>query len=382
MKPIPYGKQWIDKDDITAVSEVLSGELITQGPKATELESALCKLTGAKYCVVLANGTAALHLAVAAMEIEERADGITTPNTFVATPNSLIYNGIKPIFADIDLRTFNITPQSVREKLTPKTKIVIPVNFAGQSADIKGIREVVGKDVFIIEDAAHAIGSFDLEGNPVGSCKYSDAVTFSFHPVKTITTGEGGAVLTNNETFYKRLLQLRVGGVTKDESFLSKNPGPWYYEMLRLGFNYRLTDFQSALGLSQLKKLSRFIDRRNEIIAEYNTAFKDLKNMKIPYQPEGLKSAFHLYVTLIDFKAVGIDRCDFINGLIENKVGTQVHYIPVHLQPYYQEKFGYREGMLPNAEEYYDKALSLPLYPKMSSAEVKHVIRQIKKLVE
>ncbi len=382
MDHIPYGRQWIDEDDIKAVSEVLRGELITQGPMSEQFESALRELTGAKYCVVLANGTAALHLAVAAFELEKGSEGITSPNTFVASPNSLIYNGITPVFADIDPRTFNITAETVKAKFNKKTKIVIPVHFAGQSADIKGIRAAVGPDTVIIEDAAHAIGSFDIEGNPVGACKYSDAVCLSFHPVKTITSGEGGAILTNNPEIYERLIQLRIGGTTKKPALLSHTEGPWYYEMLRLGFNYRMTDFQSALGLSQLKKLDRFVARRNEIIAAYNKNLAELKNITLPYSPEGLITAFHLYITLIDFKSIGMNRADFINTLIKEKIGTQVHYIPVHLQPYYQKNWNCKAGMLPNAEAYYEKALSLPLYPMMTDEQVSHVITHVRRLVQ
>ncbi|MFA6583404.1 MAG: UDP-4-amino-4,6-dideoxy-N-acetyl-beta-L-altrosamine transaminase [Elusimicrobiaceae bacterium] len=383
MNAIPYGRQWIDKDDIAAVAEVLDSELITQGPKAEEFERKLCELTGAKYCVVLANGTAALHLAVAALEIKKGLEGITSSNTFVATPNSLIYNGLKPVFADIDPRTFCITPQTVKAKLTDKTKIVMPVHFAGQSADVKGIRETVGKNIFIVEDAAHAIGSFDAQGNPVGSCRYSDAAILSFHPVKTITSGEGGAVTTNNPEIYEKLIQLRIGGITKKPELLSKNPGPWYYEMQRLGFNYRMTDFQAALGLSQLKKLEKFVARRNEIILAYNTGLAGIKHLTLPYTPKELKSAFHLYVTRIDFGALGINRADFINALIAKyKIGTQVHYIPVHTQPYYRENFGCKDGDLPDTENYYQCALSLPLYPKMTDAEVRHVIEHVKEFTD
>lgn len=240
---------------------------------------------------------------------------------------------------------------------------------------MKSIAKIAkAKKLFVIEDASHAIGSYYEDGNRVGSCRYSDLTTFSFHPVKTITTGEGGAITTNDKKLYERLLLLRTHGITKDPKQLGRNPGPWYYEMKLLGFNYRLTDIQCALGLSQLKKLNKFITRRRQIIAKYNKAFGKIKNITIPYEATGLKSAFHLYVVRIDFEKIGKSRAEFMGELRSDSIGTQVHYIPVHLQPYYRNHFGYKKGDYPVAEKYYEQCLSLPLYPKMTDREVQKVI--------
>ena len=383
MKPIPYGCQWIDEKDIRAVSKVLRGELITQGPVAEKFEKELCKLTGAKYCVVLANGTAALHLAVASLEIEKGSEGITSTNTFVASANAIAYSGLKPVLADIDPLTFNLSIDSIKSKLSRRTRVIIPVHFAGQPVSVKHIRSVVGKTVGIIEDAAHAIGSVDADGYPVGACKWSDMTVFSFHPVKTITSGEGGAITTNSPALYKRLKMLRVGGITRNTAdFASPMDDPWYYEMQLLGFNYRLTDIHCALGLSQLSKLSRFVKRRRAIVAKYNKAFANLSCFQTPKENPGVFSAFHLYVTQIDFDALGTTRKEFVAKLAEKRVGCQVHYIPVHWQPYYAKTYGYKKGTLPVSESYYRKALSLPLYPKMTDFEVDHVIKTVLSLLK
>ncbi len=381
MKTIPYGCQWIDGKDIRAVSRVLKGELITQGPVAEQLERQLCRITGAKYCVVLANGTAALHLAVAALDLEKGCEGITSTNTFVASANAIAYSGLTPVLADIDPDTFNVTPESVKNKLSRLTRVVIPVHFAGQPAPVKDIRKVVGDKIKIIEDAAHAIGSVDADGTPVGACKWSDMTIFSFHPVKTITSGEGGAITTNSRELYERLRVLRVGGITRNpREFVSPFDDPWYYEMQYLGFNYRLTDIHSALGLSQLSKLSRFIKRRREIVAKYNRAFRDLPHLKTPLERPNVFSAFHLYVVQIDFKALNSSRKQFVSELFKKNVGSQVHYIPVHWHPYYARTYGFKRGDLPVSEAYYAKALSLPLYPKMTNADVAQVIRAVSSL--
>ena len=382
MKYINYGRQWIDKSDIKAVLKVLSGDLIAQGPKVEEFEKALCKYTGAKYCVAVSNGTAALHLAVLALDIEKGSEGITTPITFVASSNCLIYNNIKPVFADIDSKTYNIDPNEIVKKITKKTEIIIPVHFAGQPANMKEIRQIAKKNkLFVVEDAAHAIGSKYADDSNVGNCKYSDMTTFSFHPVKTITTGEGGAITTNDKELYNKLLLLRAHGITKYPKECSQYPGPWYYEMQELGFNYRLTDIQAALGISQLKKLNNFIKLRRNIVKKYNHAFSLLPNVIIPYENTNVFSAFHLYVLQIDFAKIGKTRKQVIEELDKKGIGTQVHYIPVHLQPYYKKPFGYKKGDFPIAEKYYDKCLSLPLYPKMTSSEVAYVIKEFKNVI-
>ena len=378
MKPIPYGCQCIDDNDIKAVCKVLRSEFLTQGPVAEKLEKRLCELTGAKYCVVLANGTAALHLAVAVLDIEKGTEGITSANTFVASANALAYSGLKPVLADIDPVTYNISLESIKRKVSPRTRVIIPVHFAGQPVSVKNIRSVVGSKIKIIEDAAHAIGSVDADGYPVGACRWSDMTVFSFHPVKTITSGEGGAITTNSRELYERLRMLRIGGITRNPKyFISPIDDPWYYEMQLLGFNYRLTDIHSALGLSQLTKLKKFIRRRREIVAKYNKAFANLPCFQTPMESPDVFSAFHLYVAQIDFDGLRKTRKEFVAKLAEKKVGCQVHYMPVHWHPYYAKTYGYKKGDLPVSESYYRKALSLPLYPKMTNADVDRVIRAV-----
>ncbi|OGR69959.1 MAG: UDP-4-amino-4,6-dideoxy-N-acetyl-beta-L-altrosamine transaminase [Elusimicrobia bacterium GWD2_63_28] len=377
-KPIPYGSQWIDDEDVKAVAKVLKGELITQGPVAVQFEEKICELTGAKYCLSMANGTAALHLAVMALELEKGMEGITSTNTFVASSNAFVYSGLKPVLADIDPRTFNVFPEDLKKRITKKTRVIIPVHFAGQPCETAKIRKLAGKQVHIIEDAAHAIGSKYEDGSLVGACKHSDMTIFSFHPVKTITSGEGGAITTNSKVLYERLKSMRICGVVRD---VPNKPGPWYYEVQRLGFNYRLTDIHCALGMSQLGKLKAFIKRRREIVARYNKELAGLPVLTLPYERPGVFSAFHLYVTLIDFKKLGKSRKEVIETLVAEKIGTQVHYIPVHEQPYYRKEFGYKHGDLPNSEKYYEQALSLPLYPRMTDEEVDHVIKQVRRVL-
>jgi len=379
---IPYGRQWVDEADKKAVEAVLDSKYLTQGPAIEQFENEIKSITKAKYCVAVSNATQGLHIAVAAFEIDAEAEGITTPITFVASANCLITNNLIPIFADIDQRTYNISPKEIEKKVTSKTKVIIPVDFAGQAVDIDAIKNIADKHhLYIIEDAAHAIGSNYADGNPVGCCHKSDMTVFSFHPVKTITSGEGGAITTNNEFLYKRLLKLRTIGITKDEKELSKNPGPWYYEMQLLGGNNRMTDIQAALGKSQLSRLTFFKQRRREIVNTYNKAFQNIPNITIPYEEKNVDSCFHLYVLQIDFDKIEKTRKQVMEELRQKGIGTQVHYIPVNSQPYYEKKYGeYRAKEYPAAESYYNKCLSIPLYPKMSDDDVKYVIQAISSL--
>ena len=380
-----YGKQWIDQDDIDAVVKTLKSDFLTQGPKVKEFENKICAHTGAKYCVAVANGTAALHIAVASLEIEKGKEGITSPNTFLATSNSMIYNGLNPVFADIDKKTYCVDHEKIKGKITENTRLIIPVHFAGQPCDMDKIKEIAIKNgLSIIEDASHAIGSKYTDGFKVGNCKYSDMTIFSFHPVKTITSAEGGAITTNNEKLYEKLLLLRTHGITKDNSKLSIEHStlnePWYYEMQELGYNYRLSDIHSALGISQLKKLDNFVARRREIVIKYNKAFKDIEWLTVPYEKLEVYSAFHLYVLKIGFDKIGKSRKQVMEELRLKNIGTQVHYIPVHTQPYYQENYGYKWGDYPIAEDYYEKALSIPLYPKMTDEDAEYVIEKVLEL--
>ena len=378
---LSYGKQWIDDDDIRNVRAALSSDFLTQGPQIAEFEQALGKYTGARYCVAVANGTAALHLAVAALELAPDSEGITSTNSFVASSNAMIYNNIKPVFADIDQQTYLLDHSDLEKRITTRTKLIMPVHFAGQPAEMKSLKTLAEKyKCAVIEDAAHAIGSRYHDGSLVGNCRYSDLTIFSFHPVKTITTGEGGAITTNDPGLYEKLLLLRNHGITREPLRLTNHPGPWYYEMHLLGFNYRLTDLQAALGLSQLKKLDRFIQRRREIVQRYNTAFKSVPWLIIPYEQKEVFSAFHLYVLRIDFNKINRSRLQVMEILKKKNIGTQVHYIPIHTQPYYQRRYHYHWGEFPNAENYYQQALSIPLYPKLTDEQVQYVIGSILEL--
>lgn len=398
---ISYGRQYIDDDDIAEVVEALKSSSLTQGPKVQEFESALCRLTGAAYAVVVNSGSAALHLACLAAGVGPGDEVITSPNTFIASANCVVYCGGKPVFADIDPRTYNISPLEIEKKINERTKAVIPVHFAGQSCDMEAIQNIVrsrekkyGHKIYIIEDACHAIGS-TYKQTAVGSCAFSDMVVMSFHPVKQITAGEGGAVLTNNDEFQRQFRILRTCGLTRDvDDFTcpedafeedSKTHKPirkmWYAEQNDLGYNYRLSDIHCALGASQLKKLDHFRKERSQIVGQYNAAFKDIPGLTIPFE-EGLGAIhFHIYVLLIDFEKFGTTRAQVMMELKERGIQTQVHYIPVHTQPFYRKNFGTNWGDCPVAEEYYQKCLSIPLYPAMTDGDVEKVILTIKALV-
>ena len=380
---IGYGHQYIDDSDIEAVVKVLKSDYLTQGPAIAQFEKTICEITGSKYCVAVSNATAGLHIAVAALGLCQGDEGITTPNTFLASSNCMVYNNVKPVFADINPVSYNIDPAEIEKHITDKTKLLIPVHFAGLPCEMEKI-SVIAKNhnLHVIEDAAHAIGSQYADGSYVGNCKYSDMTVFSFHPVKTITTGEGGAVTTNDEKLYQNLCILRSHGVTKDENLLTKNPGPWYYEMQSVGFNYRMTDMQAALGCSQLAKLDWFKKRRREVVAAYNKAFDGMMHLKTPTEPKEVSSCFHLYAVQIDFVALGKTRSQVMQELRDKGIGTQVHYIPVPTQPFYKETYGYKDGDYPVTEKYYEQELSLPLYPGLSEEDVNSVINAVKEVIK
>jgi UDP-4-amino-4,6-dideoxy-N-acetyl-beta-L-altrosamine transaminase len=380
MPLIPYGTQWIDEEDIHSVVEALRSDYLTQGPAVASFEEAICAYTKAKYCVAVANATAGLHIAVKALGISPGMEGITSPNTFVASANSLLYNGLVPVFADIEGTSYNIDPREIEKKMTDKTKVIIPVHFAGRPCDMEQINLIARHHrVNVIEDAAHALGSNYKDGTKVGNCKYSDMTVFSFHPVKTITTGEGGAITTNDKALYDKLRLLRSHGITKDPNVLTETPGPWYYEMHDLGYNFRITDIQAALGITQLKKVEVFKQRRTEIIEQYTMGLSGLSGVITP-MADNTSTCFHLYVVQIDFDKIGKTRAEVMERLKAKNIGTQVHYIPLHTQPYYKKNFAYRRGDYPVAERYYDHALTLPLYPKMSDDDVQYVIDSIKEI--
>lgn len=380
MKLIPYGRQSIGADDIKAVVKVLKSDWLTKGPLIKRFEEALCSYTGAKFAVCVSSGTAALHLAVAALGLKKGCFGVTSPITFLASANALVYNGLRPLFADIDPRTVNISPGALAGVIRKDTRVVIPVHFAGRPADMKKISAIAARSkCFVIEDAAHAIGSRYPDGVRVGNCAYSDMTIFSFHPVKTVTCGEGGAIMTNDKKLYERLLCLRSHGVTRDPHLLKNSPGPWYYEMRELGFNYHLTDIHAALGLSQLKKIDRFADRRRKIVNRYNEAFRQISWLK-PVSKEDKLCVYHLYVVRVDFKGLGISRREFMERLAMAGVGTQVHYIPIYRQPFYLRNFRFPRAQFPEAEKYYKECLSLPLFPAMTDNDVNRVISAVLQL--
>lgn len=410
-KIYPYGKQSISLRDIWEVIKVLRSPFLTQGPKVKEFEKALCDYVGVKYCVVVANGAAALHLAMLSLGLKQGDEVITSPNTFVASANSILYAGGTVKFADIEESTANIDSEEIKQQITSKTKAIIPVHFAGQSCDMENIDALAKEhNLFVVEDAAHAIGS-EYKGHKVGSCKYSDMTIFSFHPVKTITSGEGGAITTNNSELYEKLLMLRTHGITKDPNKFTRNDGPWYYEQQALGFNYRLTDIQCALGISQLKRIDKFIQRRREIVDFYKKEFAGDDRFSFLEEKEYSKAAFHLCPILINFDLISSLREKIaVRGSPEHSRGVepyerekafnfnllkkeifaklqahglhlQVLYIPVHTQPFYQ-KLGFKFGDFPKSEKYYQKTIALPLYPSLTNSDLKHIVKVFKNIVK
>ncbi|MGM8366491.1 UDP-4-amino-4,6-dideoxy-N-acetyl-beta-L-altrosamine transaminase [Virgibacillus sp. W0181] len=378
-KFIPYGRQSIDDADIQVVVDVLKSDYLTTGPAVENFEVKIADYVGAKYAVAFSNGTAALHGACFAAGIGDGDEVITTPMTFAASANCVLYQGGKPVFADIDPETYNIDPNEICKKITAKTKAIIPVDFTGQPADIDEILKIAKKhNLTVIEDAAHAIGA-TYKGKKIGSI--ADMTMFSFHPVKHITTGEGGIITTNNRDFYDKLRQFRTHGITRDTSLLNENHGPWYYEMQFLGYNYRMTDIQAALGASQIDKLDQFIERRREIVDQYNKGFSALNELITPHQHPDGSSSWHLYVIQLQRYLLSIDRKQFFEELRKANIGVNVHYIPVHLQPYYQ-KLGHKKGDYPVAEELYEQIISLPLFPAMTDEDVQYVIDTVKSLVQ
>lgn len=376
---IPYGKQYIDDSDINAVNEVLTSPYLTTGPKAKEFEDKLCEYTGAKYAVTISNGTAALHAACHAAGISELDEVITTPITFAASANCILYCGGIPVFADIDPYTWNIDPKEIEKSITNRTKAIIAVDFTGQVVKLDEIKEICKKhNLTLIEDAAHSIGT-KYKGVPVGAI--ADLTTFSFHPVKTITCGEGGAVLTNDEELYKKILLFRTHGITREESMLTQNPFNGYNEQVELGYNYRITDFQAALGTSQLLKLDIFSRRRKEIVNMYNKAFSKIPEITIQKEIKESDTTRHLYIVRLKSEKLKVGRNGIYKALNAENVGLQVHYIPVYFHPYYQN-LGYKKGLCPKAEALYEEIITIPLYYSLSDEDVDSVIEAVKKVID
>ena len=388
---LPYSKQLIDKDDIAGVTKVLKSDFITQGPNIFNFEKKFANFVGAKYAVACATGTAALHISCLAMGITNKSAIATSPITFVASANCGEFIGAKTHFVDIEKNTNCISPKNL-ERLLKKKKInlVIAVHLAGHSSDMKKLYQLKKKYKFnLIEDACHALGGKFL-GHKIGSCKFSDISTFSFHPVKPLTTAEGGMVTTNDKKLYDKMILYRSHGIHKNRFFFKnkrlaldkkKQTNKWYYEMSHLGYNYRMTDIQASLGITQLKKLKKFQRNRNKIAVKYNSFFKKLDNIKIPFVRKNVTHTYHLYTLLIDYKKINKTRNEVMSFLQKNSIGSQVLYIPVFMQPYYKNKYKFNEKKFPNTMEYYGKALSIPIFSDLKKSEQEYIIKKITSII-
>ena len=379
-KPVSYGKQYIDQEDIDAVVETLKSPSLTGGPKITALEQELCKVTGAKYAVAVSNGTAALHLAAIAAGFGEGDEVIVSSITFAASSNCVLYCGAKPVFADIRPDTYNIDPDSIRKLITPRTKGIVAVDFTGQAVELDEIRAICKEhNLLLIEDGAHSIGT-KYKGRPVGSI--ADMTCFSFHPVKTVTGGEGGAVTTNDEGLYRRLLRLRTHGITRNQQeMVHPTDALWYNEQVELGYNYRMTDFQAALLMSQLNKLPMFSRRRKEIVKRYDEEFSQMPELVVQREISESDTTRHLYILRLNLEKLTCDRRQFFDALYAENICPQVHYLPVYWHSYY-ESLGYEKGLCPNAEKFYNEVMSIPLYYALTDEEVEDVIHAVKKIVD
>jgi len=378
--PLSYGRQFIDDQDIRAVTDTLKSDYLTCGPRVTQLEEKLRATTGAKYCVAVSNGTAALHIAALAAGIGPGDEVITTPITFAASANCALYCGARPVFADINPDTYNIDPASIRAHITPKTKAVVAVDFTGQAVELDEIRAICREHhLTLIEDAAHSIGT-RYRGQPVGSL--ADMTTFSFHPVKTVTAGEGGAVTTNSRELYDKLVLLHAHGITRDRHQMAHpTDDPWYNEQVSYGYNYRLTEIQAALLISQLDKLELFSRRRKEIVARYDAAFSRIPQLQVQREIPESDTTRHLYILRLRGETLRCARREFFDALWAEGIHSQVHYLPVYWHSYY-ESLGYERGLCPEAERYSQEVMSLPLYYSLTDQDVEDVIHIVKKLID
>jgi perosamine synthetase len=375
---LPYGRQSVDESDIEAVVEVLRSDWLTTGPKVAEFEEAFAVRVGASHAVSFSSGTAALHAAAFAAGLKPGDEAITSPMTFAATANCVLYQGATPVFADVSRDTLNLDPAQVAGKITPKTRAILPVDYAGHPADLTPIMEIARKSgLIVIEDACHALGA-EYGGRRMGSI--ADMTAFSFHPVKHITTGEGGMVTTDNPRFAETLRRFRNHGISSDAR-QRQSAGQWHYEMVLLGFNYRLPDIVCALGIQQLKKLDANLERRRGIAAVYTAAFREMRGVIAPAVRTGVNPAWHLYPIRLDLEKLTGDRAQIFRALRAENIGVNVHYIPVHLHPYYRERFGYKGGEFPVAEDGYTRLISLPMFHAMNDQDVDDVIRAMTKVI-
>ncbi len=388
---INYGKHSIDQSDIDAVVEVLKGDFLTQGPHIEKFEQSVCKLVGAKYAVAISNWTTGIHIACEAAGLNSKNALVTSPLTFCASSNGALYCGSNPLFADIDPATLNIDPKKIDEacRKNGNVRVIMPVHFGGLACDMEEIQKIAKKyGAIVIEDAAHAIGGRYQDGSMIGNCKFSEMVGFSFHPVKNIACGEGGMIMTNNEGLYRKLLRLRSHGINKlddplisEEAFTDGMKNQWYHEMQVLGYNYRMTDIQAALGDSQLKKINNFLSRRVEIAEKYEQEFKSCENFKIPQLGKRKMSGNHLFVLRVNYEKLGKTRYQVIEEFKALGVQGHVHYLPVPMMPYYRENYPAKVEDFAEALVYYREALTIPLYPSMSNEEVNKVICAVKKII-
>ncbi len=371
---IPYGRQSISEEDIQEVVNILRSDYLTTGPTVTEFERQVAEYVGAKYAVAVSNGTAALHIACLAAGIGKGDEVITSPITFAASANCVLYCGGTPVFADIKEDTYNIDPEDIERKITSRTKAIIPVHYTGQPCEMDAIHDIAKKhNLIVIEDGAQVI-SGEYKGKKVGSI--SDMTTFSFHPVKPLTTGEGGMVTTNSEELYEKLKLFHTHGITREESLMQRNDGPWYYEQLELGYNYRITDIQCALGISQLKRLDDFAKHRRMLAARYDKGFERVEHIVTPYQHPDCLSSYHLYMIQVPTDV----RKEVFEELRKAGIGVNVHYIPVYKHPYYQAN-GYQNVCCPNAETFYAGAITLPLFADMTLEQVDYVVEKTIEIV-
>lgn len=383
---IPCATQWIDESDIEAVVKILRSDWLTQGPAIESFEKSVADYCGAKHAVAVCNATAALHLACLALGLKPGDTLWTSPNSFVASANCALYCGANVDFVDIDPRTGNLSVEQLRQKLEAAgragklPKIVVPVHFAGQSCEMEEIFELSKHYGFrIVEDAAHAIGG-RYQNSPVGDCKFSDVAVFSFHPVKIITTGEGGMLLTNRDDLYEKFLRLRTHGITRDPRFMDgESHGAWHYQQTGLGFNFRMTDIQAALGASQMKRIDSFVSRRRELAARYDKLLKNLP-ITLPWRHPGTESSWHLYVIRLQLDKIRKSRREIFDQLRAAGIGVNVHYIPIHTQPYYRQ-LGFEPGQFPEAGKHYAEAISLPMFAKMTDAEQDSVVAALEKIL-
>lgn len=383
---IPYGRQDITQQDIDAVVEVLQSDFLTQGPMVPAFEKSIMDACNAKHAVAVNSATSALHIACIALGLGKGDWLWTTPNTFVASANCGLYCGAQVDFVDIDPRSYNLSVKALEEKLIiaekedKLPKVVIPVHFSGQPCDMAAIHDLSQKYGFkIIEDASHAIGG-KYKGEPIGNCRYSDITVFSFHPVKIVTTAEGGMAVTNDPKLAEQLNLLRSHGITRDKGLMTKPAdGPWYYQQIELGYNYRMTDMQAALGVSQMQRLDEYVTKRHELAERYNEMLKDLP-ITLPWQSKDSYSGLHLYVIRLQLDKISKTHLEVFNGMREIGILVNLHYIPVHLQPYYQE-MGFKEGNFLEAEKYYKEAISLPMFPTMTEKQQNQVVSSLKGLL-